>query len=101
VTATGPWVLVSAPEPGAALKEVLTEVVDLQRAGHKHRAVPDAAHMADCKEPTMTQTATQQPPPPPRLLSTVADVMRPPLTTADTGDHAQIMTWRSQAIYLR
>ena len=34
----------------------------------------------------MTQTATQQPPHPPPTLATVADVMRPPLTTADTND---------------
>jgi hypothetical protein len=37
VTAMGPMALVSAPEPVAALNEVLTEVVDLRRAGHKHR----------------------------------------------------------------
>lgn len=36
----------------------------------------------------MTQTAAQQPPQPPPTLATVADVMRPPLTTADTSDHA-------------
>ncbi len=36
----------------------------------------------------MTQTATQQPPHPPPTLATVADVMRPPLTTASTNDHA-------------
>ena len=35
----------------------------------------------------MTQTATQQPAQPPPDLVTVADVMRPPLTTADTNDH--------------
>ena len=35
----------------------------------------------------MTQTAAQQPAPPPPDLVTVADVMRPPLTTADTNDH--------------
>jgi CBS domain-containing protein len=35
----------------------------------------------------MTQTATQQPAPPPPDLVTVADVMRPPLTTADANDH--------------
>jgi CBS domain-containing protein len=35
----------------------------------------------------MTQTATQQPAPPPPDLVTVEDVMRPPLTTADTNDH--------------
>lgn len=35
----------------------------------------------------MTQTATQQPAQPPPDLATVADVMRPPLTTADTNDH--------------
>jgi CBS domain-containing protein len=35
----------------------------------------------------MTQTVTQQPAPPPPDLVTVADVMRPPLTTADTNDH--------------
>jgi CBS domain-containing protein len=35
----------------------------------------------------MTQTATQQPAHPPPDLATVADVMRPPLTTADTSDH--------------
>jgi CBS domain-containing protein len=40
-----------------------------------------------CKEQAMTQTATQQPAPPPPDLVTVADVMRPPLTTADTNDH--------------
>jgi hypothetical protein len=33
-------VLVSAPEPVAALNEALTEVVDLRRAGHKHRPPP-------------------------------------------------------------
>lgn len=36
----------------------------------------------------MTQTATQQPPPPPPDLVIVADVMRLPLTTAHTNDHA-------------
>jgi CBS domain-containing protein len=36
----------------------------------------------------MTQTAAQQPPHPPPTLATVADVMRPPLTTAHTSDHA-------------
>ena len=35
----------------------------------------------------MTQTAAQQPVPPPPDLVTVADVMRPSLTTADTNDH--------------
>jgi hypothetical protein len=35
----------------------------------------------------MTQTATQQPAQPPPDLVTVADVMRPPLTTADDNDH--------------
>ena len=35
----------------------------------------------------MTQTATQQPAQPPPDLVTVADVMRPPLTTADANDH--------------
>lgn len=35
----------------------------------------------------MTQTAAQQPPQPPPNPVTVADVMRPPLTT-DTNDHA-------------
>jgi DNA-3-methyladenine glycosylase II len=40
-----------------------------------------------CKEQAMTQTATQQPAPPPPDLVTVADVMQPPLTTADTNDH--------------
>jgi len=35
----------------------------------------------------MTQTATPQPAQPPPDLVTVADVMRPPLTTADTNDH--------------
>ena len=35
----------------------------------------------------MTQTAAQQPAQPPPDLATVADVMRPPLTTADTNDH--------------
>ena len=34
----------------------------------------------------MTQTATPRPSPPPPL-ATAADVMRPPLATADTGDH--------------
>ena len=36
----------------------------------------------------MTQTATHQPAQRPTDLATVADVMRPPLTTADTNDHA-------------
>jgi CBS-domain-containing membrane protein len=35
----------------------------------------------------MIQTATQQPPQPTPDQVTVADVMRPPLTTADTNDH--------------
>ena len=35
----------------------------------------------------MTQTAAPQPAQPPPDLVTVADVMRPPLTTADTNDH--------------
>jgi hypothetical protein len=35
----------------------------------------------------MTQTATQQPAQPPPDLVTVADVMRPPLTTAEDNDH--------------
>ena len=35
----------------------------------------------------MTQTATQRPAQPPPDQVTVADVMRPPLTTADTNDH--------------
>jgi CBS-domain-containing membrane protein len=35
----------------------------------------------------MTQTAAQQPAQPPPDLVTVADVMRPPLTTAGTNDH--------------
>jgi CBS domain-containing protein len=35
----------------------------------------------------MTQTAAQQPAQAPPNLVTVADVMRPPLTTADTNDH--------------
>jgi CBS domain-containing protein len=35
----------------------------------------------------MSQTTTHQPTQPPPL-ATVADVMRPPLTAADTGDHA-------------
>ena len=34
----------------------------------------------------MTQTATRQPAQPPPDLVTVADVMRPSLTTADTND---------------
>ncbi len=36
----------------------------------------------------MTQTAAQQPTQPLPTLATVADVMRPPLTTAGTNDHA-------------
>ena len=35
----------------------------------------------------MTQSTAHRPTQPPPLV-TVADVMRPPLTTADTGDHA-------------
>jgi CBS domain-containing protein len=35
----------------------------------------------------MTQTVAQQPAQPPLDLVTVADVMRPPLTMADTNDH--------------
>jgi hypothetical protein len=33
-------VLMSAPEPVAALNEALTEVVDLRRACYKHRPPP-------------------------------------------------------------
>jgi CBS domain-containing protein len=40
----------------------------------------------------MTQTAAQQTTPLPPL-ATVAHVMRPPLTTADTGDHAAAATY--------
>src|SRR5689334_1818497 len=36
----------------------------------------------------MTQTAAQQATQPPPALVTAGDVMRPPLTTADTHDHA-------------
>lgn len=36
----------------------------------------------------MTQTAAQQPRHAPPTLATVGDVMRPPLTTAGTSDHA-------------
>ena len=36
----------------------------------------------------MTHVAAQQPTQPPSTLATVADVIRPPLTTADTNDHA-------------
>jgi CBS domain-containing protein len=39
------------------------------------------------KEQAMTQTAAHQPAQPPPDLATVADGMRPPLTTADTSDH--------------
>jgi CBS domain-containing protein len=39
------------------------------------------------KEQAMTQTAAHQPAQRPPDLATVADVMRPPLTTADTSDH--------------
>jgi CBS domain-containing protein len=35
----------------------------------------------------MIQTAAQRPPQPPAGLATVADVMRPPLTAANTNDH--------------
>jgi CBS domain-containing protein len=37
---------------------------------------------------TMTRALAHQPVQPPPTLATVADVMRPPLTTADTTDHA-------------
>jgi CBS domain-containing protein len=36
----------------------------------------------------MTETFARQSEQPPPSLATVADVMRPPLTTADTNDHA-------------
>jgi CBS domain-containing protein len=73
--------------PVAALNETLSEVMDLRRTGGNHRQLSDAVNVTDRKEQAMTQTATRQPAPPPPLAS-VADVMRPPLTTADTNDHA-------------
>ncbi len=73
---------VSAPDPIAGLDDVLSEVVDLRRA-----SAPHAVTVTGCKEQTMTHTAAQRPPQPPPTLATVADVMRPPLTTADTNDH--------------
>jgi len=36
----------------------------------------------------MTETAGRRPARPPRTLNTVADIMRPALTTVDTDDHA-------------
>ena len=75
-------VAVSVPGPIAGLYNVLSEVVDPRRA-----SAPHAVTVTGCKEQTMTHTATQRPPQPPPALATVADVMRPPLTTADTNDH--------------
>lgn len=83
----GPMVPPSSPGPIAALSETLSEVMDLLRAGASHRQLSDAVHVTDRKEQAMTQTATRQPTPP-APLATVADVMRPPLPTADTNDHA-------------
>jgi hypothetical protein len=66
---------------------MLTEVMDLRRTGGNHRQLSEAVNVTDRKEQAMTQSATPQPTqPPPR--ATVAEVMRPPLTTADTNDHA-------------
>lgn len=83
----GPTVLASPPGTVAALNETLNEVVDLRRTGGNHWQLSDAVNVTDRKEQAMTQTATRQPTPPPPL-ATVADVMRPPLTTSDTNDHA-------------
>ena len=49
---------------------------------------PTASQPPICKEQTMTQTAVQQPAYPQTTRATVADIMRPALTTAHTSDHA-------------
>ena len=61
--------------------------MDLRQTGGHHRQLSDAVNVTDRKEQAMTQTTTRQPTQA-TPLATGADVMRPPLTTAATSDHA-------------
>jgi signal-transduction protein with cAMP-binding, CBS, and nucleotidyltransferase domain len=71
-----------------ALEPVPPFSTQLGEPGEKHQQPHRASARPTCKEQTMTQTAAQQPPHPPPTLATVADVMRPPLSTTHTSDHA-------------